>query len=194
MCAPQLGGISAEVIKADTAGKYNSKCSEADKDACNKLSNNDITCSLYSGETECKNAKAKWEDDKSVATGEKAAKDFQKAFGANTGLSKIIPNCLLGDPSKNTAEDLKCRDVGIFVMFLINVARYLFTIIGALALVMFIYGGFTLILSQGSSEKVKKGTEIITAAVIGLVIMFGAYMLVQYLGEAVSIKSDFKAN
>jgi hypothetical protein len=65
-------------------------------------------------------------------------------------------------------------------------------VIGALALIMFVYGGFTLILSQGSSEKVKKGGEIIVAAIIGLVIMFGAYMLVSFLGEAVNIQTEFK--
>lgn len=107
--------------------------------------------------------------------------------GFKGGSSKLIPECLL----KNELSK-ECRDVSIFVYFLIQIARYLFTIIGALALIMFVYGGFTLILSQGNAEKVKKGTGIIVAAVIGLVIMFGAYTLVSFLGEAVDVKSDFQ--
>jgi hypothetical protein len=135
------------------------------------------------GERACNDQITKWQADKSVTTG--AAESFTSSFRGVT--SKLIPECLL----KNELSK-ECRDVSIFVYFLIQLARYLFSIIGALALIMFVYGGFTLILSGGSSEKVKKGTEIVVAAVIGLVIMFGAYMLVSFLGEAVNIQGQFK--
>ncbi len=85
----------------------------------------------------------------------------------------------------------KCKDVGVFILLAINIANYLFTFIGALALAVFVYGGVMMILSGGSQEKVKKGTDAMVAAVIGLVIAFSAFVLVDFLGQAVGIKKDF---
>ena len=77
---------------------------------------------------------------------------------------------------------------------LLQVANYLFSIVGALALLFFIYGGFTLILSRGNAEQTSKGIGIISAAVIGLVIVFGAYMLVRFLGTAIGLKTEYRLN
>ncbi|HSD12074.1 MAG TPA: pilin [Patescibacteria group bacterium] len=46
---------------------------------------------------------------------------------------------------------------------------------GSFALLMFVYGGFMWVTSAGNPEKVKKGKQIFTYAVIGLVVIFGAY-------------------
>jgi len=100
------------------------------------------------------------------------------AFAQNA-VSDLVTKC--GNQTKPSGD---CRDVGIFVQLAIAVGKYIFSIIGALALLFFIYGGFTLILSQGNSEKVKKGMGIMAAAFIGLVIVFGAYFLVQFLSGA----------
>ncbi len=109
----------------------------------------------------------------------------------NKGLiRKALPDCLF----ENTWSEAKakgCADISIFVETLIGVGGVLFSVIGGLALVMFVYGGFVLILSQGNSEKVKKGTEIMVAAIIGLVVAFGGYMLVRFLGQAIELKSEF---
>lgn len=99
--------------------------------------------------------------------------------GTGTGgtvLGGIIPDCVLKGETTG-----KCGNVNIFLEVLLNLAHYLFGIIGALALAMFVYGGFVLIMSQGSPDKVKQGTGIMAAAVIGLVIAFGAYIIVQFL-------------
>ena len=118
---------------------------------------------------------------------------------AQTGLSapkesKFIPQCALNNPTGKPADEGECRSVSIFVIMLLNFASYLFTIVGALALLFFIYGGFTLILSRGSTEQVKKGKDIMVAAVIGLIIVFGAYMLVRFLGTAVGLKGGYTLN
>ena len=107
--------------------------------------------------------------------------------------SKIgIPDCALDNPVQgNPGAEKECRSISIFVTVLINAANYLFTIVGALALLFFIYGGFTLILSRGSTDQVKKGKDIMVAAIVGLIIVFGAYMLVRFLGEAVGLKGDY---
>ncbi|HSR89368.1 MAG TPA: pilin [Candidatus Udaeobacter sp.] len=112
---------------------------------------------------------------------------------ANTasGTSKFIPDCALKEPTGNPSDEGECRSISIFVILLLKFVSYLFTIVGALALLAFIYGGFTLILSQGSSDQVKKGKDILVAAIIGLVIVFSAYMLVRFLGTAVGLKTDY---
>ncbi len=105
--------------------------------------------------------------------------------------SKFIPACALDAPTGNPADEGQCRSISIFVILMFNVINYLFGIVGALALLFFIYGGFVLILSRGNSEQTSKGIGILTAAVIGLVVVFGAYMLVRFLGTAIDLKGDY---
>lgn len=57
-------------------------------------------------------------------------------------------------------------------------------IVGALALAMFIYGGLTWLTSGGSPDKIKKGKDILMWAVIGLVVIFSSYTLVDFLLKA----------
>ncbi len=66
-----------------------------------------------------------------------------------------------------------------------RIIRAVLGVVGSLALVMFIYGGFTWMLAAGSSEKVKKGRDIIVWAAIGLVIIFTSYALVSFIIESV---------
>ena len=54
-------------------------------------------------------------------------------------------------------------------------------VIGSLALVMFIYGGTTWMLSAGNQEQVTKGKNILIWAALGLVIIFTAYALVRFV-------------
>ncbi|MFH1254974.1 MAG: pilin [bacterium] len=54
-------------------------------------------------------------------------------------------------------------------------------IIGSLALIMFIYGGASWMLSGGNQEQVTKGKNIIIWATIGMVIIFTAYALVKFV-------------
>ena len=50
---------------------------------------------------------------------------------------------------------------------------------GSLALLMFVYGGFTWMLSGGNSEKVTKGKNTLVWAAIGLVVIFSSYAMVK---------------
>jgi len=62
-----------------------------------------------------------------------------------------------------------------------NVINSVLGIIGSLALVMFIYGGATWMLSAGNQEQVTKGKNILIWATLGLVIIFTAYALVSFV-------------
>jgi hypothetical protein len=102
--------------------------------------------------------------------------------------SDIIPDCAL---DKNV-KDNYCKDVSSLVELAINVGQFLFSIIGGLAFVMFIYGGFKMILSFGNAEKFKEGRNILVAAVIGLAIAFGAYMLIDFILDALTVGEGFR--
>ncbi|MFA5061578.1 MAG: pilin [Patescibacteria group bacterium] len=109
-------------------------------------------------------------------------------FGAGSALAANPVSDLIQKCGNQTTPSGDCADVSVFVTLLITVGNYVFGIVGALALLFFIYGGFTLILSQGNAEKVKKGMSIIMAAGVGLVIVFSAYILVQFLSTSLGVK------
>ena len=55
------------------------------------------------------------------------------------------------------------------------------SIVGTLALLMFVYGGVLWMTSRGDSKQVTKGKDTITWAILGLVIIFASYTLVNAL-------------
>jgi hypothetical protein len=52
---------------------------------------------------------------------------------------------------------------------------------GAIALVMFIYGGFLMMFSGGNPSAVKKGKDTLVMAVLGLVVIFASYAIVNFI-------------
>jgi hypothetical protein len=61
-----------------------------------------------------------------------------------------------------------------------NIIRIILGGIGAIVLLMFVYGGFMVITSSGSGDKGKQGMTIIRNALIGLVIVLIAGYVVEY--------------
>jgi hypothetical protein len=62
---------------------------------------------------------------------------------------------------------------------IVNVANWILGCVGAIALLFFVYGGFVFILSAGSEKKVEEGKTILMNAIIGLVIVFASYLIIQ---------------
>lgn len=58
------------------------------------------------------------------------------------------------------------------------ILRVAISIVGALALLMIVWGGAKWLTSRGSPEKVKEGTQAILWAVIGLVLVFASYFII----------------
>lgn len=54
-------------------------------------------------------------------------------------------------------------------------------VVGSLALLMFVYGGFTWMLAAGNSERVEKGKRILFWATVGLVVIFTSYIIVHFV-------------
>lgn len=109
----------------------------------------------------------------------------------NASSSKFIPECFL---TGNVFDDkgTECRSINIYIKFGLNIVNFLFGIIGAVALLVFVYGGIMLIISQGNQEKIKTGTDAMLWAVIGLVIIFSAYILIGFMSEAIGVGEAFK--
>ena len=171
------------------AAKYSASCYPAattqDCDPAKlKLTNFvGMKCELKQDDPACSNAAALWATEIVKLSTKKEEKAVEKSQGFQ---GSIMPDCVLNDTLTVSPE---CRDASIFIVTLINVGRYLFSIIGALALVMFIYGGFLMIISRGNSEQVKKGTGAMVAAVTGLIIAFGGYVLIKFLGDAIGVST-----
>jgi len=75
------------------------------------------------------------------------------------------------------------------VMILVRASSWILGIVGSLALLMFIYGGFMFLISAGSSEKIGKAKTILIAAVIGLAIVFGSYLIIKFFLQTLGIEN-----
>lgn len=95
-------------------------------------------------------------------------------------------------PLPECAFDGSCRDVNKIIEVFINFGSFMLGIIGSVALVFFVYGGFMMIISMGNAERVKKGRDILVAAVVGIVIAFSAYALVNFVLDALQVSGDFR--
>ena len=81
-----------------------------------------------------------------------------------------IPNPLTGGYEK--------PDVNTIIGTAINAVLGL---VGSIALVMFIYGGFVWMTAMGNKESVTKGKDIIIWSVAGLAVIFLAYAVVNFV-------------
>lgn len=91
------------------------------------------------------------------------------------------PNC----------SDSNCGDYTLndFVTLGINISNIILGVVGSLSLLMFIYGGMTLLLSAGNAETVTKARKILIAAVVGLAIVFSSYIIIQFVLQALGYNS-----
>jgi len=91
----------------------------------------------------------------------------------------------LGDPlipTECTGEDTTIDNCGVTQAFqtMINVSRLILAITGSAALLIFIYGGLLWIIAAGNQEKIEQGKTAMQAAVIGLIIILGSWLIVNF--------------
>lgn len=68
-----------------------------------------------------------------------------------------------------------------------KVINALLSIIGAIALIIFVYGGFTWMTAAGNDAKVAQGKNILLWATIAIVIIFLSWMLVAFFFQALGV-------
>ena len=81
------------------------------------------------------------------------------------------------DPS-NSKYDTGTYGIDDLAGLSLTAADYILGLTGSLALVMFVYGGATLLVSAGSSDKVSRAKKILVAAIIGLIIVFSSKLII----------------
>lgn len=70
-----------------------------------------------------------------------------------------------------------------------QVINILLSVLGIAFLLLMIYGGFIWMNSRGSEQEVARATNIIRNALIGLIIVIGAYAITAFVGSFFSIKN-----
>ena len=78
-----------------------------------------------------------------------------------------LTSCKLDNPLKNDPIEV--------TTIIGNALKGVIALVGAITLVMFVYGGFNWLISGGSPEKIKTGRDTMIWATIGLVAVFAAY-------------------
>ncbi len=66
-----------------------------------------------------------------------------------------------------------------------DIIKYAMGILCSLTLLVFVYGGFLWLISAGSDERVKKGSQTMLWAVIGIFIIFASYGILTLVFKAI---------
>lgn len=93
------------------------------------------------------------------------------------------------DVSQNLSLDEKDQGMSYFkddqhspaVSLVLTAIRFATRIIGALAMLLLIIGGFYLITSQGDDAGITKGKDILKYAIMGIVIVFLSYLIMTFV-------------
>ena len=61
------------------------------------------------------------------------------------------------------------------------VIKNAFVLAGIISFILLIFGGFNVIVAAGDSKKAQQGKTAITGAVIGLLVVFGSFWIIQII-------------
>ncbi len=89
---------------------------------------------------------------------------------------------IFGTPADDACKYLdNCQSSTDFSATVKGILNWIFGIIGIVAVVMIIIGGFNMMISSGDPGKVKKGKDTILYGIIGLVIALLAFAIVNFV-------------
>lgn len=98
----------------------------------------------------------------------------------------ILPNVVLAANEGIFTNLTQCRASGDcslcdFLSVFVNISRWILSVMGGLALILFIWAGQGYIMSFGNPEKVEASKKTLTGTVFGIVIILAAWTLVNIL-------------
>lgn len=100
-----------------------------------------------------------------------------------TSTINMIFNVAIPGSIFNNTEPIPIDDKTLS-RYLAALYKFLAGIASILAVFMIAYGGFLWLFSDGAGDKVTKAKEVIIAAISGLVLMLGSYMLLNFINPA----------
>ena len=102
----------------------------------------------------------------------------------------IVPDRKINGSSVKETGSYELSD---FTLLLINVADWILKISGSLALLAFIIGGLMFLTSAGNKERVEQAKKILSGAIIGLIVVFFSYSLIDYVLKNTLHMNDWKS-
>jgi len=108
------------------------------------------------------------------------------------GISLILSSPVSASLVDTTADGYAAGNYGLndFIILSISIAKWALGLVGTIALIMFIYGGFTLLISAGAPASIEKAKKAIIAAVVGLAIVFSSYLIVKFSLGSIGLTWD----
>ena len=110
---------------------------------------------------------------------EKAKAAEQKGCETEPATGRIV--CKLDNPLQRCTVDSSgteiCKDTIETTDIISTVIKTALGIVGALTLLMLVWGGFQWLTSAGNPEKVKSGMQTMLWAIIGVALVFSSYIL-----------------
>jgi hypothetical protein len=76
----------------------------------------------------------------------------------------------------------------------INISNWILGVTGSVVLLFFIIGGLMFILSGGNTQTVEKGRDMLIGSVVGLVIIFTSYIIIQFAMTALGIQGAWQVS
>lgn len=116
-----------------------------------------------------------------------AAASPAAAQGGNFGLEGAIGAIDSKNRPATFANQQGKTDIPVLIGRVISIAL---SLVGTLFLILMIYAGFLWMLARGDSKTVDKAKDILRSAVIGLIIVAGAYAFTTFVLTAVTKTSS----
>ena len=95
-------------------------------------------------------------------------------------------NTMLGDEKQDNSLKAilgKNKDIPTLIGTIVGT---ILSLLGVIFSVLIIYGGFIWMLAGGNEQNVEKAKNILTQAIIGLVIVLMAYAITSFIGDALN--------
>ncbi len=70
-------------------------------------------------------------------------------------------------------------------LIVVDLVRRILTWVGILFVALIFYGGYLMAVAGGEEEQIEKGKKIITAAIIGIIVVLLSYSITMFIGSRV---------
>lgn len=110
-------------------------------------------------------------------------------FGADSASAAVCPVQIVPQCDWEAGQTY---GLGAFTQIVINILRLIWCIIGAIALAMFVVGGFWWLTARGEEQQIKQGWDTLINAFIGVVIVLGSWVIINTIILAVTSPGEWK--